>query len=137
VIVPLASLFIFHQRVSCVCALPDGHRVVSGSHDKTLRVWDVETGSCERVLEGHGEESEIKFFSLDQIFSIFHGIVSCVCVLPDGHRVVSGSDNNTFRVWNVETGSCESVWDGRATVGTFLCLCFTLPLRCPFLVPVP
>jgi WD40 repeat protein len=37
-----------------VVALSDGRRVVSGSKDKTLRVWDVDTGECVRELKGHG-----------------------------------------------------------------------------------
>ena len=32
---------------------PDGRRVVSGSEDKTLKVWDVATGECVATLEGH------------------------------------------------------------------------------------
>ena len=32
---------------------PDGRRVVSGSYDKTLKVWDVATGECVATLEGH------------------------------------------------------------------------------------
>ena len=27
--------------------------VVSGSRDATLRVWDVETGECTNILQGH------------------------------------------------------------------------------------
>ena len=34
---------------------PDGRRVVSGSEDKTLKVWDVATGECVATLEGHSE----------------------------------------------------------------------------------
>ena len=34
---------------------PDGRRVVSGSEDKTLKVWDVETGECVATLEGHSQ----------------------------------------------------------------------------------
>ena len=32
---------------------PNGRRVVSGSEDKTLKVWDLEQGPQERTLEGH------------------------------------------------------------------------------------
>ena len=32
--------------------LSDG-RIVSGSQDKTLRVWDLNTGACDVVLKGH------------------------------------------------------------------------------------
>ena len=38
------------------------------------------------------------------------GEVECVTVLPDG-RVVSGSDDNTLRVWDTKTGQCLDVWD--------------------------
>jgi WD40 repeat protein len=41
-----------------VVALSDGRRVVSGSDDETLRVWDVDTGEFVRKLEGHGRVSE-------------------------------------------------------------------------------
>ena len=33
---------------------PDGRRVVSaGGYDKTLKVWDIETGECVATLKGH------------------------------------------------------------------------------------
>ena len=71
------------KSVVCVCVLPDG-RVVSGSHDKTLRLWNPDTGARKRTLTGHTDS------------------VSCVCVLPDG-RVVSGSWYKTLRVrWFIE-----------------------------------
>jgi hypothetical protein len=46
--------------------------VVSGSWDCTLRVWDLETGVCERVLRGHAGVSEITISSFSLIpFSSF------------------------------------------------------------------
>ena len=66
------------KTVSCVVELRDG-RVVSGSADNSLRVWDVGTGQCERQLQGHTDE------------------VSCVVELRDG-RVVSGSWDKSLRV---------------------------------------
>jgi WD40 repeat protein len=41
-----------------VCAISDGRRIVSGSDDNTLRVWDVDTGECVRELKGHDDVSE-------------------------------------------------------------------------------
>lgn len=35
--------------VESLCFLPDAWQLVSGSHDKTVRLWDMETGSCLRV----------------------------------------------------------------------------------------
>jgi WD40 repeat protein len=53
-----SDLVCFSQWVRCVVALSDGRRVVSGSKDNTLRVWDVDTGECVRELKGHGDVSE-------------------------------------------------------------------------------
>ena len=78
--------------VECVCVLPDG-RIVSGSYDNTLRIWDANTGECKKTLEGHT------------------GPVHCVSVLPDG-RIVSGSWDNTLRVWNADTGECLKTLEG-------------------------
>lgn len=39
--------------IRSVALSADGHRAVTGSYDGTVRVWDVDGGVCERVLEGH------------------------------------------------------------------------------------
>ena len=72
--------------VDCVVALADG-RVVSGSSDNTLRVWNPDTGECLQVLQGH------------------ECSVMCVVALADG-RVVSGSRDRTLRLWDVYSGQC-------------------------------
>ena len=77
--------------------LPDGSRVVSGSDDKTLKVWDVATGKCVATLEGHS------------------GDVYGVAVFPDGRRVVSVSRDNTLKVWDVaQTGECVATLEGHS-----------------------
>ena len=60
-------------RVSGVAVTPDGKRAVSASGDKTLKVWDLETGVALRTLQGHS------------------GPVTGVAVTPDGKRAVSAS----------------------------------------------
>ena len=70
----------------CVATCTAGGRVlvVSGSDDKTLRVWDVEAGTLRTVLEGHTSH------------------VSSVATCSAGGRVlaVSGGDK-TLRIWGV------------------------------------
>jgi WD40 repeat protein len=84
--------------VSAVVVAPDGKRAVSGSWDKTLRVWDLETGLPLRTLEGHAS-----------------GVFG-VAVTPDWKRAVSASDDNTLRVWDLETGSALAVFTAESSV---------------------
>lgn len=35
------------------CVQYDGHKVVSGAYDYTVKVWDPETESCTHTLQGH------------------------------------------------------------------------------------
>jgi WD40 repeat protein len=71
--------------VRALAVTTDGRRAVSASNDKTLRVWDLETGDS-RVLESHTKG------------------VAAVAMTPDGRRAVSGGDDHTLRVWDLETG---------------------------------
>ena len=80
------------SHINCILTLPDG-RIVSGSSDDTLRVWDSSTGQCLQILEGH------------------KGMINCVAVLPDG-RIVSGSSDDTLRVWDSSTGQCLQILEG-------------------------
>ncbi|KAF9001755.1 WD40-repeat-containing domain protein, partial [Cyathus striatus] len=65
---------------------PDGKQVVSGSDDKTVRIWDVESGQVAAgPFEGHTSS------------------VYSVAFSPDGKQVVSGSDDKTVRIWDVES----------------------------------
>ena len=41
------------MQVRCVSFSADGQRAISGSNDKTLRMWDTGSGTCTRVMEGH------------------------------------------------------------------------------------
>lgn len=68
--------------------------VVSGSTDRTLRVWNAETGECIHVLQGH--TSTVR------------------CLAMHENKVVSGSRDGTLRVWDVKQGLCLSVLIGHA-----------------------
>ncbi|KIK28158.1 hypothetical protein PISMIDRAFT_606419 [Pisolithus microcarpus 441] len=75
------------NAVWSVAFSPDGKRIVSGSGDETVRVWDAERGvQIGSHLEGH----------TDRVIS--------VAFSPDGKRIVSGSWDKTVRVWDAERG---------------------------------
>ena len=80
--------------VDHVAALPDG-RALSASGDSTLRLWDLASGQCLRVLEGHSS------------------IVVHVAALPDG-RAISASKDNTLRLWDLASGKCLRVLEGHS-----------------------
>ena len=66
---------------------PDGQRIVSGSDDETVRLWDADTGQpIGAPLTGHT------------------GAVASVAFSPDGQRIVSGSFGKTVRLWDADTG---------------------------------
>ena len=49
---------------------------------------------------------------LSQLFTGHSGWVNSVRFSPDGSRIVSGSDDNTVRIWNAVTGACEVTIEG-------------------------
>jgi WD40 repeat protein len=42
-------------RVRSVIWSPDGKNIASGSHDKTIKVWNTQTGQCVSTLTGHSD----------------------------------------------------------------------------------
>ena len=65
--------------------MPDGTRIVSGSYDNTLKIWDAQTGK--------------EFLSPSR-----DTYPSSLAYSPDGTRIVSGSDDWTLKVWDAQTG---------------------------------
>jgi len=72
--------------VRAVAVSPDGQFIISGADDRTVKLWDLETGRLIRSLEGHTDW------------------VRSVAVSPDGRFIVSGSSDCTLKVWEAGTG---------------------------------
>ncbi len=80
--------------VRSVAYSPDGRRIVSGSADGTLRIWNVVSGAVLLVLRGHDDS------------------VGSVSWSHDGNRIVSGSDDRTIHIWDSESGGEVAILRG-------------------------
>lgn len=78
----------YKAGVNSLAFLHDGNRVVSGSRDKTIRIWD----------------SRVSGLELCPAFNAHERGVTAVSFAPDGALVVSGSDDRTVRVWDSVSG---------------------------------
>jgi WD40 repeat protein len=116
------------KMVSSVAVTANGKRAVSASDDRTLKVWDLETGRALRTLEGHSDgvkgvaltadgkravsasaDKTLKVWDLDtgRALRTLEGHsdgVKGVALTADGKRAVSASDDRTLKVWDLETG---------------------------------
>eukprot|EP00760_Papus_ankaliazontas_P003269 PhM_4_TR11525/c0_g1_i1/m.92856/K17914/KIF13; kinesin family member 13 len=72
--------------VYCCAISPNGERVVSGSRDRTTRVWDVKRGVEVLCMHDH------------------NGMVLSVDINQAGNLIVTSSDDRTVKVWDAVTG---------------------------------
>jgi small GTP-binding protein len=115
---------------------PDGKHALTGSQDKTMRLWDVKTGHCLRVFEGHTEgvwgvawsadqrhafsvssDDTVRLWDMEtgrclRVFEGHTGGVYGVVWSADQRRAISGSEDKTVRLWDIETGRCLHVLKG-------------------------
>ena len=68
----------------------DEVKLVTGSMDRTIRVWNWRMGTCLRVLEGHTE--------------------GVVCVNFDADLLASGSVDTTIKIWDFRNGGMFTLW---------------------------
>jgi WD40 repeat protein len=77
------------DTVISVAFSPCGTMLASSARlEKNIRIWNMSSGSCEYLLEGHSDA------------------VRAVCWSANGNRVVSGSRDATVRIWDIPTRAC-------------------------------
>lgn len=67
---------------------PHGRILARSSVDRSIRLWDIETGQCVKILQGH----------TDTIWA--------VAFLNDGNTLVSSGYDERLKFWDVRTGRC-------------------------------
>jgi WD40 repeat protein len=77
---------IISQEAYSVCFNPDGKTALSGSYDKTIKLWEVTTGQCVHTFEGHNNN------------------VNSFCFSPNGETALLESKDKTLKLWEVKTG---------------------------------
>ena len=116
--------------VTALVLTPDGKKLISGSWDGTVRVWDVETGKADTVLESHqskiyavavsrdgkraasaGGNGEVFLWDLEANAEAARleghdeeSEVNGIAFTPDGKRVVTAASDGDIRIWDAATG---------------------------------
>ncbi|QYT06072.1 hypothetical protein H0G86_012939 [Trichoderma simmonsii] len=73
------------DSVNSVVFSPDGQRLASGSDDGTIKIWDVNSGSC-------------------QTLECYNPVLSIV-FSPDGQQLASGLSDGVIKVWDIKESS--------------------------------
>jgi WD40 repeat protein len=79
--------------------------LISGSADRTIAIWNLfgaKGAPPIKTLTGH------------------FGSISAICFVSWRKQVVSGSEDNTVRIWAMSTGLCETVLEGHSQAITCL-----------------
>ncbi|KAI0450245.1 WD40 repeat-like protein [Xylaria acuta] len=99
--------FAAHPRHVITCLQFDDDKIITGSDDMLIHVYDTKTGKLRRRLEGH----EGGVWALQY----------------EGNVLVSGSTDRSVRVWDIEKGLCTQVFYGHTS--TVRCLQILMPTK--------
>ena len=102
---PRHIAFRAHQRHVVTCLQFDADKILTGSDDANINVYDTKTGKLRVKLEGH----EGGVWALQY----------------EGNVLVSGSTDRTVRVWDIDGGKCTQVFQGHTS--TVRCLEILMP----------
>ncbi|KAL5510903.1 hypothetical protein ACEPAG_4660 [Sanghuangporus baumii] len=121
--------------IVCFARSPDGNRLVSGSKDGRLGIWDGLTGArigeeikghTDYVIDVRSSPDGTRFVSgsADETVKIWDftgklvtkmesgSVVEAVAFSADGRRVVSGHVDGTLQIWDAQNGDLIAKWQG-------------------------
>lgn len=102
---PKHFAFRAHDRHVVTCLQFDTDKILTGSDDTNINVYDTKTGALRNTLEGHeGGVWALEYY---------------------GNTLVSGSTDRSVRVWDIERARCTQIFHGHTS--TVRCLQIVLP----------
>ena len=104
---PRHIAFRAHPRHVVTCLQFDTNKILTGSDDTNIDVYDTQTGALRARLQGH----EGGVWALQYV----------------GNTLVSGSTDRSVRVWDIEKGVCTQVFQGHTS--TVRCLQILMPVE--------
>jgi len=84
--IPLKKLTGHTDNIADLLLHADGQSFLSSSYDKTMRMWNVQSGSCIRTFHGNSECNGMVWFQTN--------------------IVATGYNNGEIKLWNVYSGEC-------------------------------
>lgn len=114
------------MQLSDNLAHPSFPVLITGSYDRTVRVWNLDTGKEVCVLQGHGravralqfDEAKLITGSMDRTLKVWNWRTGACIRTLEGHSegivslnfdsnvLASGSVDTTIKVWNFRNGEC-------------------------------
>ncbi|ETO15679.1 WD repeat-containing protein [Reticulomyxa filosa] len=76
-----------YDIVSSIRFSADGHKIVSASFDKTIRIWNIESGKQLQIFYGHT------------------AVIYSVRFSTDGNSIISCAGDGTIRLWHINTNT--------------------------------
>jgi WD40 repeat protein len=138
----IRTLYGHRNLVNKAVFSPDGSMIVSCSDDKTIRLWDVNTGKSVKIISSaHSKEIKDVVFSPDgqsllscsddktiklidietsQVIKTFSGHskkVNSAAFSPDGGKIVSGSDDRSVKIWDTASGRVIKTFSDKSGSG--------------------
>jgi WD40 repeat protein/tRNA A-37 threonylcarbamoyl transferase component Bud32 len=119
---------------------PDSKTLASGSMDKTIKLWDTQTGTLRQTLTGHingvhalafspdrmtlasgSDDKTIKLWdaqtgALKQTLAGSNSAVHTLVFSPDGKLLASGSTDKAVKLWNIQSGEIKQILMGHSDV---------------------
>jgi WD40 repeat protein len=121
------------DSLNCICVTGDGKRIISGAHDYTLKIWDIDKRMClltfrdkscpiqisvsfdgSRIVTAHWFDKNLLVWDMEsgKCHSVLTGHlnnIDTVKVTANGLYAISSSWDNTMRLWDLNCGKCLSV----------------------------